>query len=212
MPGKHLELNWVIMAASNVEESVRPRAKHSYDLLNTTENEALMYGERKYGINLVWGDPGASDNIRFQRQAGTDEPLKFGELVAINVRRGGFLRYQKRDYGINLNWADGPVFEWKIMGGAAGGDVQSGKVIALFNTVEKDHLFYDPRTYGINLKWVRDVGKFNESWAERAVNKVKENAEYIGAGVGAVAGLATGGPVGAIAGAKAGQEMGKKVK
>jgi len=61
------------------------------DLFNLTTSEALRYGERPWGINLVWGDPATTDNIRFQRPSGSKEPLKFEELIAIYVKGGSFL-------------------------------------------------------------------------------------------------------------------------
>src|SRR3954464_12504395 len=182
----HDEMNWIILAPGNLAEAVKPRPQHTYDLFNTTVKEALLYGERAHGINLLWGDPKASNNIRFQRQDGSSGPLKYGEMIAVNVRGpGGFLKFQRRDQGgISLVWAPAPVFEWKIMGGPAGAEVQTGKVIALFNMTIKDFLFYDPRNYGINLKWVTDKGKFNESWLEKGVNFATEHvddaAEYVG--------------------------------
>jgi hypothetical protein len=201
---KMAELNWIITSQNNSVTPVIPAGTHTLDLVNTTVHEAIVYGERRYGINLVWGDPGKSDNIRFQRSSGSKGPLKFGELIAINVRRGGFLVYHKRNFGIRLVWRDEPSFEWKIAGGKEGEIVNTGKVVALFNTVEKDFLFYDPREYGINLKWQKDKGKFNkslfESVADKAVDIGKDAAmETVGgkvlktakkAGLGSVAGKA----------------------
>jgi hypothetical protein len=196
------QMNWMILGSGKATEPVRPQAKHTYDLLNISVKEALTYGERKYGINLVWGDAASSDSLRFHSKGSADQPLKYGGLVAINVRGGGFLRYQQREYGINLVWSHAPVFEWKFMGGAAGAAIRSGAVVALFNTTVGDYLFYDPRTYGINLKWLKDKGKMNEgTWFER-------HLDDIGTGVGGVVGFVTGGPGGAIAGAKAGREVG----
>jgi hypothetical protein len=174
---KMAELNWIITSHNNSVTPVVPAGTHTYDLLNTTVKEAIVYGERRYGINLVWGDPEKSDNIRFQRASGSKGPLQFGELIAINVRRGGFVVYQKREFGINLVWRKVPSFEWQIAGGKKGEIVKTGKVVALFNTVEKDFLFYDPREYGINLKWLRDKGKFNKSLLDTVVGKAVDIAK-----------------------------------
>lgn len=174
------ELNWIITSHSNSVTPVVPAATQKYDLLNTTVNEAIVYGERRYGINLVWGDPGKSDNIRFQRASNSNDPLRYGELIAINVRRGGFVVYEKRDFGINLVWREVPSFEWELAGGNKGEIVKTGSVVALFNTVEKDFLFYDPRSYGINLKWLKDKGKFNKSWWESAADSAVNVAKKAG--------------------------------
>lgn len=216
------ELNWIITSQNNSVTPVIPAGTHTLDLVNTTVHEAIVYGERRYGINLVWGDPGKSDNIRFQRASASKGPLKFGELIAINVRRGGFLVYQKRDFGIRLVWRDEPSFEWKIAGGKEGETVNTGKVVALFNTVEKDFLFYDPREYGINLKWLKDKGKFNKSVLDSAVDIGKDAAmETVAgqvlktakkAGLGSVAGKAldTAKKAGVAAAKKAGAAAAKK--
>jgi hypothetical protein len=135
---------------------------YSYDLFNITDSNCLVYGHRPLDtINLRWGDPAKSDNIRFRRQSGSSEPLKYGELVAINVRKGGFLVYQKGRTGINLGWSKTPKYEWKILGGTTGKVVEVGKPVGLYSTVEKDSLMYEPRDWGINLKWFKDSGKFS---------------------------------------------------
>jgi hypothetical protein len=122
----------------------------------------LRYGQRTWGVNLVWGDPAKTDNVRFQRQSGSKEPLKFDEPIAINLKGGGFLVYQKRDKGINLGWSQAPKFEWKISGGDAGSEVPANQLIGLHNNVENDSVMYEERSWGINLKWFKDSGKYNE--------------------------------------------------
>jgi hypothetical protein len=171
--------NWLIISKENKlpnpsqsKEVVTATPNHLYDLYNRNEKEAIRYGERKYGINLVWGDPDTADNIRFERPAKASGPMKSGDLVAINVKKGGFLKYQKREYGINLVWSDTPVFEWRLAFSAPGESIRTGVPICIFNTVAGDILFYDPRTYGINLKWLKDKGKFNKGWYERLLDKV----------------------------------------
>jgi hypothetical protein len=198
------EMNWMIMSHNGGDEVVQQQAGHTYDLFNCTEKEALVYGSREYGINLVWGDAGRSDNVRFQRQSGNGG-LKFGEPIAINIKGGGFLHYERREYGINLVWKDSPFFEWRIMGGTEGADVHAGRVVALFNTVESDYLFYDPRTYGINLKWLRDKGKHNEGTFWEKVGKAAAPV------VGGLVGGALGGPAGSAAGAAAGKAAGNAI-
>ena len=171
------ELNWVIVSQEVTTGPVCPNQSFTYDLFNTSENEALVYGEREYGINLKWGDPKNSDNVLFQRDTGTSDPIRYGEPVAIKIKNGGFLHNQLRDYGIGLVWREIPCFEWKLMGGNAGDAVQSGSVVALFNTVANDFLFYDPRTYGINLKWLKDKGKYNEPVWSRVAHKVVDELD-----------------------------------
>ena len=179
-------MNWLVLSSSNVppnletpRQPVQPSQQYTYDLYNRTEKEALKYGERTWGINLVWGDPSTSDNVRFVRASGQTGPLVSDELIAFGVRNGaGFVKYQVRDTGINLAWSSTPVFEWKLVLPQANQAIQTGTPVGLFNMVEKDFLFYDPRSYGINLKWLRDKGKYNEPWYRSIADVVIGNVPY----------------------------------
>lgn len=163
--------NWRILAAANrlpnLEQPNVPVTStdwYAYDLYNRNEKEAIRYGSRQYGINLRWGDPGASDNVRFAQRPGAAGPIKAEELIAIDVKGGGFLKYQGDRWGINLGWSATAVFEWQIVPPERGAAITTGSSVAIFNTVEKDFLFYDARTYGINLKWIKDKGEYNNGW------------------------------------------------
>lgn len=159
------EMNdWSILNRDGSVQDVTPNAVHDdYDLFNLTDHECLVYGHRPgNNINLRWGDPGQSDNVRFVREDGGSGPLTYGAKVGIHIRGGDWLRYQSGRWGINLGWSGSPVFEWVFEGGAAGAAVQTGTPLALYNTVEQDYLFYEPRDWGINLKWLKDSGKYAE--------------------------------------------------
>ena len=121
-------------------KSVVPDADHDYDLLDVKIGSALVYGERRFGINLVWSDPYRSDNVRFARQSGSRTPIKYGQQIAINIRGGGWLVYKKRTFGINLGWSDSPRYEWRIDGGDPKDNVLIPGLIALHNSVENDWL------------------------------------------------------------------------
>ena len=154
--------DWTIISNKPSLKSVIPvDSAYSYDLFSVTGSDCLIYGHRNgNNINLTWGDPAKSDNIRFQRESGSKEPMKFEERIAINVRGGGFLVYESGRWGINLGWSKTAKFEWKILGGKAGDVVQAGVAVGLYSMVEKDSLMYEPRDWGINLKWFKDSGKF----------------------------------------------------
>lgn len=156
--------DWTLLPNSVTVTTVIPDdATFIYDLFNVTTSECIKYGSR-FGnnINLVWGDPEKSDNIRFQRQSDSKDPIKFGELVAINVRGGKFLVYEKGRWGINLGWSNTPKFEWQFLGGTDGATVETGKAIGLYSKVEDDYLMYESRDSGINLKWYKDSGKYRK--------------------------------------------------
>jgi hypothetical protein len=149
-------LEWAILPAARSIRSAVPDSDHDYDLFNAKIGEALVYGERPFGINLDWGDPTNSNHIRFARQGSATGPIRYKEMIAINVRGGGWLVYKKREVGINLGWSDTPRFEWRIDGGDPKDNVVIPGLISLHNSVEDDWLMYVPRDFGINLRWSGD--------------------------------------------------------
>lgn len=170
------QLNWFIIPNDNATTTLDPTTSAEYDLVNEYAIKRLIYKEREYGINLDWGDlDPATAAVNVLRQGSDTTPIRYGELVAIRVRGGGYLRYGKRDYGINLKWSDDPVYEWQIAGSGSstGTDVRLGDAVGLVNNTAGDTLFYDPRRYGINLKWLADKGKYNDSpWYESVADAV----------------------------------------
>lgn len=156
------QLDWMVLPNNNVASEVLPATEYTYDLYNLTILKALCSGSRTLGVNLTWGDPTKTDNIRFQKQNGSPGAIKFDEPLAIRVRGESWLVYQKGRHGVNLGWSDEPKFEWRIKGQAAGTSLISGNGVGLFSTVENDYLMYEPRDYGINLKWFKDSGKYDD--------------------------------------------------
>ena len=156
------QLDWAIWGRDTSVKTVVPDATFfSYDLYNVTNSEAIVYGSRQGdNINLVWGDPDKSNNIRFVKKSGSTDPLTYDEPVAINVRGGKFLVYEKGRQGINLGWSPSPRYEWTFVGGAPGKAIPTFTRVGLFNEVENDVLMYEPRDWGINLKWYKDSGKY----------------------------------------------------
>jgi len=136
-------------------------AGNSYGLKNTAADRYVRYGEREYGINLVW-TTSSSREVFFAKDGSVGEPLRYGERVALAVVDGGYVRYQKREYGINLAWSDDPVYEWELTGGDDGDTIPyEDNRFGLFNRVEADHVVYCERPYGINLRWADDCSAFD---------------------------------------------------
>jgi hypothetical protein len=162
------QIDWAILGRDASVKKVLPDSRiPAYDLFNLTTSESLVYGSRPgNNINLRWGDPGKSDNIRFLAKSGESDAIKFEEFVAIYVRNGGWLVYQRGRQGINLGWSRDkkPRFEWKFRGGEPRDFVPAGRPIGLYSTVENDYLMYEPRDWGINLKWYKDSGKY-QRWS-----------------------------------------------
>jgi len=181
------QYDWMVVPDKASVKDVVPGQAFSYDLVNMTVSEALVYQRRDWGINLGFGDPAASSNIRFQRKGGGTAPLKFGEVVAIGVRGGRWLYYQVRDWGVNLGWSDVPKFEWRLDDpenrGARAVPVLG--LVGLYNVVQKDQLMYERRDWGVNLKWFKDAGEY-DTWGDLKdladkIKDIKEKAaEWIG--------------------------------
>jgi hypothetical protein len=179
--------DWQILSRDPAGSPVVSTTSFEYKLRNRTDRQRLAYGERRYGINLVWVavelDP---FNVRIVREDGPG-PVADGDPVAIGIDDGGYLKYQSRDYGINLVWSDSPVYEWQIRStddGSSGLPINTGDNAGLYNAVEDDFLFYDPRRYGINLKWLRDEGKYNDSpWWEDVGDAISGGWSYFFNGI-----------------------------
>jgi hypothetical protein len=124
---------------------------------NLTIKKCLAYGERSFGINLVWRDCAEIPaNIRFVRRDYSHTSVRFYERLALWVAGGGYIRYGKREWGINLVWSSTPVFEWVIRGGSTGTRVHFGSRVSLWNTTRRDDVKYCKRRWGINLRWTSD--------------------------------------------------------
>jgi hypothetical protein len=124
----------------------------AYTLYNVHEKQSVKYGERKWGINLVWDKGQGLNNIKVVSEAKGNGVIKYGHKVAIHVEKGGYLKYQKQDWGINLVWSKTPVYEFVIPGGTKGTLVPTNAAVGLYNMVEKDFLINAERPVGINLR------------------------------------------------------------
>jgi hypothetical protein len=131
----------------------------AYTMYNVTDKENVRYGERKWGINLVWDKKANLNNVKVVSKTSATGTVKYGDKVAIHVEKGGYLKYEKRDWGINLVWSKTPVYEFVITGGTAGTAVPLNGTVAIFNDVEKDFLINAERPVGINLRWYKDRDK-----------------------------------------------------
>jgi len=131
----------------------------AYTMYNVTDKENVRYGERKWGINLVWDKKPNLNNVKLVTPGIVNGSIRYGDKVAIHVEKGGYLKYQKRDFGINLVWSKEPVYEFVVTGGAKGTAVPTNATVALYNMVEKDFLINAERPVGINLRWYKDRDK-----------------------------------------------------
>ena len=135
--------------------SARPSVNVAYAFENLVNRSHVRYGERTFGINLVWGSysaqwtfkPKAPPNVRDHRR----RAMQLGEPVAIyNSVTRQYLVYGERTWGINLVWSRTPHYEWSVERDADGD-------VGLYNSDARDHLVYGRRGTGINLRWLKDV-------------------------------------------------------
>lgn len=144
-------LDWKILGA---EPEVKSGAK--YTLVNVTDKEAIRYGNRTWGINLVWDKSTKMANVRFEKKGGGT--IHYGDEVAIYVEKGGYLHYEKRTIGVNMTWTKTPMYTWVIVGGKKGTPVKTNVAVGLYERGAKDMLIYGERPLGINLRWWKDRG------------------------------------------------------
>jgi tetratricopeptide (TPR) repeat protein len=150
------EGDWIVTSEAPFNEDLK--SGFCFPLKNTFIQKWMGYGEREYGINLVWYDPSEGHDFFFKKSGGDEhEVIRYGDLVAIKpCRGGGWITYKEREYGINLGWSDTPEYEWEIKGGPIGQVVRTGDKFDLYNQVRKDRMIYCERSYGINLKWASE--------------------------------------------------------
>jgi hypothetical protein len=148
-----------------------------YSLQNIHDGAGFLgYGERAFGINLVWENQ-PPDNITFRRQGRSAGPLVFGESISMHVKNHAYVRYGKRTWGVNLVWTEVPVYDWQIHGGEIGSPVPTGANLALFNETEEDFLVYYERPFGINLGWSKSGPWLVENVLPRVRKRVEDYLE-----------------------------------
>jgi len=132
------------------------RTDEFYTLKNRVTGDAVTYGVREYGINLVWTEDLQSENVRLEVESGHGKTIRYGDKIAILVKGGGYLHYAERPHGINLTWSKEPTFEWRVDGGEHGTTFKSDTKFGLRNEIANDYVVYGKRNRGINLVWFKD--------------------------------------------------------
>ncbi|MDQ0078272.1 hypothetical protein [Arthrobacter oryzae] len=148
--------NGDILSKPNFERN----AERNCNLYNTDSDLFFQYEEQRWGINLGWtsnaGEANATRTTRWfvARQNGMGSPITYGERVALGYgTHRSFLYYTGRKLGINLDWSGPPEFEWVILGGQFGTDVQKDTPVAIWNdTVDLFWIHFD-RNLGGDIGW-----------------------------------------------------------
>ncbi|MEO6456245.1 MAG: hypothetical protein ABIN97_19365 [Ginsengibacter sp.] len=136
-----------------------------YRLSNIINNSYLDYYTRSRGINLAFNHALAVPNIKFSKPGNPNEPIKYGDRVAIHVERGGYLYYSRRTWGINLRYSSSPVYEWEIRDNSYltnpsnpnHANIPGRSLFSLINRCNNGYLIYGSRTWGPNLTWATTV-------------------------------------------------------
>jgi hypothetical protein len=132
----------------------------NYWLKNGKARKFLQHEEQTVGINLGWTDdaePATGKKVArwfFTRSAGGDRPIRYGDKVALgNGQTPSYIRYAERDVGINLDWSKTPVFEWQLLGGELGKQVDPDDYLAIYNMKAAECLLFFDRTAGADIGW-----------------------------------------------------------
>lgn len=153
---------WVIGGAGALQPKRKfdGRPERNFNLLGLKINKYLQHEEQRFGINIGWTDDASAQTAAkvtrwfFARESSDDGALRYGETIALaNGGDPSFVRYENRTVGVNLGWSKTPVYEWKILGAAAGTPVQAGQHVALFNEKANECLIYFDRTAGGDIGW-----------------------------------------------------------
>ncbi|MEC4727689.1 hypothetical protein HWQ46_19265 [Shewanella sp. D64] len=128
-----------------------------YQLVNLASNRGLKRQSRTIAANLGFLKTSSKKmNMLVKRKKGAGQ-LKYGDIVALNLKPYGWLKYKKQRKGINISDDDRrPHYIWKIGGGKNGTKLLSGMPFSLYNTTpEKNYVVYCKRTWGIDLGWLK---------------------------------------------------------
>ena len=139
--------------------------RSDYNLKGKVNRKFLQYEYQGIGqgIDLGWtNNAKASTAIkrakwRFVNQSLTNEPIRYGEPIAIlwtGDGRPAYIKYSRRTTGINLDFTKKVSFGWAILGGKPGEPVRRGHDwVVIYNLKHKRPLIYFNRTVGAHIGW-----------------------------------------------------------
>jgi hypothetical protein len=128
----------------------QPNGATPYTLGNDTGG-TLRYGNRLFGVDLVWGGGALQwelrhntpTNVRDHRVIPATETVALYNRATRRYLASGFQRF-----GVDLVWVTTPRYQWRVYEGQ---DVNGNVRVKLYNTVRSAYLIYGSQTVGINL-------------------------------------------------------------
>ncbi|QDS97006.1 hypothetical protein [Adhaeretor mobilis] len=144
--------------------------QRNYNLKNKTVRKFLQYENMGagQGMELDWTDH-ASANMAIQKSqwffstpygsGSVQSPIIYGEPIAMAWgSKSKFVKFSKQAVGVNLDWSSSPSYEWVILGGRPGTNVNRGKDwIALFNLRINQPLIRFDRNVGGGIGFVGET-------------------------------------------------------
>lgn len=128
-----------------------------YQLVNMAINRGLKRQKRARAANLGFLKSSSKHfNMLIKRKKGNGV-IRYGDVVALNLKPYGWLRYKKQGKWGGINLSDDnhkPHYIWMVRGGKAGTKLLSGMPFALYNLKPvKTEIIYCKRSAGIDLGW-----------------------------------------------------------
>ncbi|MDU8927700.1 hypothetical protein RXV86_09925 [Alisedimentitalea sp. MJ-SS2] len=151
MKSKLTTMQWTMKASKNGRPIL---SGNQYRLYNSVAQAGLTRKVRSLAANLGWlSSKSNAFNVRIRRLNGNGQ-VRYGDVVALEVKSYGWLKYKKQSHGINLSDDNNkPHYIWKVTGGQKGTKLVAGMPFALHNTRMGTEMTYCERTWGIDLGW-----------------------------------------------------------
>jgi hypothetical protein len=152
--GKKLNaIQWTMKAGS---EGRQVLSGNHYQLVNMAINRGLKRQKRARAANMGFMKRSSKKfNMLVKRKAG-DGQVRYGDVIALNMKPYGWLRYKKQGRWGGINLSDDnnkPHYIWQIGGGKRGTKLVSGMPFAIRNLRMKTEIIYCKRSSGIDLGW-----------------------------------------------------------
>jgi hypothetical protein len=128
----------------------QPLGATPYTLGNDTGG-TLRYGNRVFGVDLVWGGGALQWELRHSSPTNVTDhrTIPATESVALyNRATRRYLASGFQRFGVDLVWVTTPRYQWRAYEGQ---DISGNVRVKLYNTIRSAYLIYGHQTFGPNL-------------------------------------------------------------